>query len=74
MYKESNLKHLRSNLFVNPSHADIVENNWNNARLEIEKLEVEADRIKHFWETIEDQTALDFKNMVLTNKKNEKPV
>jgi MoxR-like ATPase len=59
-FRLKDLDHLRVNLFVDPAYASIVETSWNNARIEIEKLEVEANRIQHFWENIEDQTGLDF--------------
>ena len=55
-YKNSDLKHLRINLFVNSSLAEIVESNLNDTQKEIEKLEVEVNRIQHYYENVEDQT------------------
>lgn len=55
-YRKNDLQHLRVNLFVNPTLADIVETNLNDTQREIEKLEVEANRIQHYYENIEDQS------------------
>ena len=59
-FRKNDLEFLKSNLFVNPIYAELIETNLNNTRIEIEKLEVEANRIQHFWENIIDQTGLDF--------------
>ncbi len=55
-YKKTDLQHIKTNLFVNSSLADVVETNLFNFEKEIEKLEVEANRIKYYYENIEDQT------------------
>ena len=55
-YKRTDLQHIRTNLFVNSSLAEIVETNLLNLEKQIEKLEVEANRIKYYYENIEDQT------------------
>lgn len=55
-YKQSDLKHIKVNLFVNPSYAEVVESNLHDLEREIEKLEIEANRIKHYYENVEDQT------------------
>lgn len=50
------LLHLRTNLFVNPAFAELVEASSKHAFNEIEKAEVEANRIKHYWENVADET------------------
>jgi MoxR-like ATPase len=55
-YKKNELKHIRVNLFVNPSYAEFVESNLNNLSKEIEKQEIEVKEIQHYYEHIEDQT------------------
>jgi MoxR-like ATPase len=55
-YRSNDLKHVRVNLFVNPALAEIVETNLNDTQKEIEKLEVEANRIQYYYENIEDQS------------------
>lgn len=55
-YRSSDLKHLRVNLFVNPALAEVVETNLTDTQKEIEKLEVEVNRIQHYYENVEDQT------------------
>jgi len=55
-YKQNDLKHIKVNLFVNPIYAEVVESNLHDLEREIEKLEIEANRIKHYYENVEDQT------------------
>ena len=55
-YKNNDLKHLKVNLFVNPFLSEIVESNLNTTEKEIEKLEIEVNRIQHYYENVEDQT------------------
>lgn len=55
-YRSNDLKHLRVNLFVNSELADVVESNLNETQKEIEKLEVEVNKIQHYYENVEDQT------------------
>ncbi len=62
-FRKKDLVHLRTNLFVTPENATFVEENWNNAKIEIEKLEVEANKIQHYWEEVEEQRGLDFDKM-----------
>jgi MoxR-like ATPase len=55
-YRKNDLQHLSVNLFVNPNLAEIVETNLNDTQKEIEKLEIEANSIQHYYENIEDQS------------------
>jgi len=55
-YKQNDLKHIKVNLFVNPIYAEVVESNLHDLEKEIEKLEIEANRIKHYYENVEAQT------------------
>jgi len=55
-FRGNDLKHLRVNLFVNPSLAEIVENNLISLEKEIDKVEIEVKRIQHYYENVEDQT------------------
>lgn len=55
-YKQSDLKHIRVNLFIDPRYAEVVETNLSDLEKEIEKLEIEVNRIKHYYENVEDQT------------------
>jgi MoxR-like ATPase len=56
-FRENDLKHLKVNLFVNSVFSEIVESNLNETAKSIEKLELEVNRIKDFYENIEDQTS-----------------
>lgn len=58
-YRTNDLKHLRVNLFVSPDYAEIVESNLNDSEKEIEKLEIEARRIQHYYESIKGQKKID---------------
>lgn len=53
-YKRKDLKHLRTNLFVNQVLADLVESNLENTLIAIEKMEVAANAVKYYYENIED--------------------
>jgi archaellum component FlaC len=53
------MMHLRVNLFVNPIHAKIIEINLQDIEREIEKLEVEVNRIKHYYENINSPSIFD---------------
>lgn len=55
-YRSNDLKHLRINLFVDPINADVVETNLNDLGNEIGKLDIEVNRIMHYYENVEDQT------------------
>ena len=55
-YKNNDLKHLKVNLFINQILSEIVESNLNTTEKEIEKLEIEVNRIQHYYENVEDQT------------------
>jgi MoxR-like ATPase len=52
-YRTHDLKHIRVNLFVDKKYADIVEKNLNDLEKEIEKCEIEAERIYNCYHTIE---------------------
>lgn len=55
-YRDTDLKHIKVNLFVNPALAEIVENNLISLEKEIDKIEIEVKRIQHYYENVEDQT------------------
>jgi MoxR-like ATPase len=55
-YRANDLKHLRINLFVNPSFAEIVESNLSSLEKELRKFDLEANRIKTYYETVADQS------------------
>ncbi len=52
LFRTKDLAHLRTNMFVNPSEASHVETNLTSSLAEIEKLEVEAKRIQHYYENV----------------------
>jgi MoxR-like ATPase len=52
-YRTHDLKHVHDNLFVDKEYADIVEKNLNDLETEIEKCEIEADRIHSCYHNIE---------------------
>ncbi|MFN8394034.1 MAG: AAA family ATPase [Bacteroidia bacterium] len=56
IFRSKDLKHLRVNVFVTPELAEIVESNLNASEKEIRQLDIEADRIKRYYETVEDQS------------------
>lgn len=58
-FKSSDLKHIRINLFVNQMYADIVEDNLFQIGKEIEKLEVEANRIQYYYENVENDVLIE---------------
>jgi len=58
-YRNNDMIHLRVNLFVDPMHAKIIETNLQDIEREIEKLEVEVNRIKHYYENINSPAAMD---------------
>ncbi|MDR2178090.1 MAG: hypothetical protein LBP20_08650 [Treponema sp.] len=49
------LKHIYVNIFVDKKYADIVETNLNDLEKQIEKCEIEADRIHRCYHNIEPQ-------------------
>jgi MoxR-like ATPase len=55
-FRKEDLKHLRVNLFVNQDFADLVEANLNETHKGIEKIEVEVNKIRHYYENVEDQS------------------
>ncbi len=65
-FRSNDLKHLRDNLFVNEMNAELVESNLNDIQTEIEKLEVEARRIQHYYENIKGQRKIDMEPLALS--------
>jgi MoxR-like ATPase len=57
-YRKQDIKHLRSNLFVNPELAVLVESHLNAAHKEIDKLEVEIREIQYHYRHIQDEETL----------------
>jgi len=55
-YRETDLKHIKVNLFVNPTLAEIVESNLISLEKEIDKIEIELKRIQHYYENVKDKT------------------
>jgi MoxR-like ATPase len=54
-FRTQDLKHIRTNLFVtSEENAAIVASHLKDLETEIEKLEIESNRIKHYYEAIED--------------------
>ena len=58
-FKSNDLKHIRVNLFVNQMFADIVEDNLFQIGKEIEKLELEVNRIQHYYENVENDVLIE---------------
>ncbi|PWA04599.1 AAA family ATPase [Flavobacterium psychrotolerans] len=58
-FKSNDLKHIRVNLFVNQMFADIVEENLFQIGKEIEKLELEVNRIQHYYENVENDVLIE---------------
>lgn len=58
-FKSNDLKHIRVNLFVNQMYADIVEDNLFQIGKEIEKLELEVNRIQHYYENVENDVLIE---------------
>jgi MoxR-like ATPase len=54
-YKNKDLQHLRTNLFVNPELANIVESHLTSTRKEIEKFEVEIRKIQNDYKKLKDE-------------------
>ncbi len=54
-YKNKELQHLRTNLFVNPELANIVESHLTSTKKEIEKFEVEIRKIQNDYKKLKDE-------------------
>jgi hypothetical protein len=54
-YRTKDLKHLRTNLFVNPELANIVETHLTATNKEIEKFEVEIRKIQNDYKKLKDE-------------------
>jgi len=70
-FKNKDLEHIRTNLFVNPCYAEIVEDNLKQLQNDIEKLEVEVSRIQHYYENVERDVFIDVPFLSLPNVKND---
>ena len=58
-YKTKDLKHIRVNLFVNPSLAEFVERNIHETNKELEKQEIDLGQIQHGYKNLEDDQVLE---------------
>lgn len=54
-YRTKDLQHLRTNLFVNPELANVVESHLTSTRKEIEKFEVEIRKIQNDYKKLKDE-------------------
>lgn len=54
-YRTKDLQHLRTNLFINPELANIVESHLTSTRKEIEKFEVEIRKIQNDYKKLKDE-------------------
>lgn len=54
-YKNTDLQHLRTNLFVNPELANIVESHLTLTKMEIEKFEIEIRKIQNDYKKLKDE-------------------
>jgi MoxR-like ATPase len=54
-YQNNDLKHLRTNLFVNPAFAILVETHVTATRTEIEKLEIEVKAIQRNYKSLKNE-------------------
>lgn len=54
-YRTKDLQHLRTNLFVNPELANVVESHLTSTRKEIEKIEVEIRKIQNDYKKLKDE-------------------
>jgi hypothetical protein len=57
-YRTKDLQFLRTNLFVNPELANIVESNLNSTRTEIEKFEIAIREIQNGYNNLKDEVIL----------------
>ncbi len=71
-FRETDLIHIRVNLFVNSSQSvEIVENNLISLEKEIEKVEIEVKRIQHYYENVEEDNIIDTPTKALDSKNRE---
>jgi MoxR-like ATPase len=70
-FKNNDLKHIRINLFVNSSYAEIVEDNLIRLQNKIEKLDIEVSRIQHYYENVEQGVFIDYPLLSLSNGQND---
>ena len=64
-FRNTDLVHLRTNLFVQSHLADVVESNLNETKKHIEKLELDIKSVQNYYEKIEDQTSKDTKQLLI---------
>jgi MoxR-like ATPase len=70
-FRSNELKHIHTNIFGNEQYVNIIENNLNEIKEQIELLEIEADRIHYAYHNIEEP---DDKNIKLINKNSNSSV
>ncbi|MBP9888827.1 MAG: AAA family ATPase [Leptospiraceae bacterium] len=58
-YKTKDLKHIRVNLFVNPTLADYVERNIQDTNKELEKQELDLRQIQHSYKNLENDKLIE---------------
>ena len=58
-YKTKDLKHIRVNLFVNPTLAEFVEKNIHETNKELEKQELDLRQIQHSYKNLENDKVLE---------------
>lgn len=58
-YKNKDLMHLRTNLFVSPEYANIVETHLTDTQKEIDKLEVEIRKIQNDYKKLKDEEVVE---------------
>lgn len=58
-YKNKDLMHLRTNLFVSPEYANIVEKHLTDTQKEIDKFEVEISKIQNDYKKLKDEETVD---------------
>ncbi|MEY4905525.1 MAG: hypothetical protein RI894_666 [Bacteroidota bacterium] len=62
-YRNTDLKHVRTNLFVDAQLADIVESHLFEIQKNIEKLEIDTKQIQHDYQNVEPDKQLEIKQL-----------
>ncbi len=62
-FRDTDLKHVRTNLFVDKEYAPVVESHLDNILKNIEMLEIEVNQIKDYYQNIEAEKQLDIKKI-----------
>lgn len=65
-YRDTDLKHIRTNLFVEATKASLVEKNLKDKEKEIEKLEVAIQELQHYYQNVEDEDHYDNRRDLLS--------